>query len=337
MGRIFVTGGSGFVGRNLIAALRARGDEVVALVRSDAAAATVKVAGGNPVHGELDDVAAMAAAMAGCSVVFHCAAKIDEWGDPREFERINVRGTEAVIAAAKKAGVARLVHVSTEAVLIGGGPMRGVDETRPLPRRAIGSYARTKGLAETRVRAANGEGLTTIVVRPRFVWGKGDTAVLPRVIEAVKNGRFLWISGGRYATSTCHVQNLVEGMLLAAEKGEGGEVYFLTDGAPVEFRAFLTAMLQTQGVDPGAKSLPFWLVHGLALAGSGIYAALGIHRTPPMPHATVHLIGEEVTVVDAKARRELGYVGKVTQEEGLRELLTSAQPSRMLGNPRAAR
>lgn len=332
MARIFVTGGSGFVGRNLLAALQARGDRVVALVRSEAAAQAVSAHGATPSRGELDDVATLAAAMEGCDLAFHCAAKIDEWGDPRAFDRVNVAGTEAVIAAARKASVPRLVHVSTEAVLLGGGPIRGADETRPLPAKPIGDYARTKGLAETRVRAANDASLATVVVRPRFVWGLGDTAVLPRLIEAVRGGRFLWISGGHYATSTCHVRNVVEGMLLAAEKGRGGEVYFLTDGAPVDFRAFITEMLGTHGVDPGTKSAPFWLAHALSIAGSGLYSTLGIHRTPPLPHATVHLIGEEVTVLDAKARRELGYLGKVSREEGLQEL-RSAQHVRDVGGP----
>ena len=317
MRAVFVTGGSGFVGRNLIAALRARGDEVRALVRSDAAAATVTNAGAVPVRAELTDTGAMTAAMRGCAVVFHAAAKVEEWGTAADFHAINVAGTEAVLAAARAAEVPALVHVSTEAVLVGGPPIVNADESRPLPPRPIGLYAQTKGLAETRVREASSETLRTVVVRPRLIWGEGDTAVLPKLVEAVRTGRFMWIGGGRHLTSTCHVKNVVEGMLLAAERGRGGEVYFLTDGPPTEMRAFMTAMLQSRGVTPGDRSVPRSVAHALAIAGDALWRAVGAASPPPLVHGTFHLIGEEVTVVDAKARRELGYVGHVTREAGL--------------------
>ena len=336
MREAFVTGGSGFLGRNLIEALRTKGIGVRAIARSDAAARTVSSLGAVAVRADLGDVAALTEAMRGCDVVFHAAAKVEVWGAPDEFERINVGGTEAILAAARAASVARLVHVSTEAVLVGGGPIHDADETRPLPSRNIGLYPRTKAAAEARVVAANSAALTTVVVRPRFIWGRGDTVLVPKLIEAAQRGAFMWIGGGRYRTSTCHVRNVVEGMLLAAERGKGGEVYFLTDGAPVEFRAFLTQMMATRGVDPGTKSVPRVVAHALALAGDRLWTLLRRWESPPMlPHSVFHLIGEEVTVNDAKARRELGYVGAVTREEGLREMreLAKAGASSREGEP----
>src|ERR1700757_4320079 len=131
--KVFVTGGSGFVGRNLIQALKARGDTVVALARSLGAMQTVRELGGEPQAGDLVDLPALQAGMAGADVVFHCAAKVDDWGDPAEFHKVNVEGTAHVIEAARAAGVRRLVHVSTEAVLADGTPIRDADETRPRP------------------------------------------------------------------------------------------------------------------------------------------------------------------------------------------------------------
>jgi nucleoside-diphosphate-sugar epimerase len=144
--------------------------------------------------------------------------------------------------------------------------------------------------------------------------------VLPLFVETVKNGMFRWMDGGHYLTSTCHVKNVCEGMLLAAERGRGGNIYFLTDGPPIALRDFLTAMLETQGVKPSDKSVPSWLVRGLARALEAMWEPLGIEMDPPITYTAVKLMGEEVTVNDAKARRELGYVGRVTREEGLREL-----------------
>ncbi|MDZ4858184.1 MAG: NAD-dependent epimerase/dehydratase family protein [Candidatus Hydrogenedentes bacterium] len=316
----FVTGGSGFVGRALIEALRGKGDEVRALVRSDKATETVVALGAAPVRGDLDDVAAMIDGMRGCDAVFHSAAHVKDWGAAEEFHRVNVQGTQNVIDAARSAPVPRLVHIGTEAALIGGAPIINADETRAFPARPIGLYPLTKGLAETRVRAANGEGLATVVVRPRFIWGKGDTSVLSNMVQAVKDGRFMWIGGGNYKTSTCHVRNVCEGALLAAEKGRGGEAYFLTDGEPVMFREFITKMLKTQGIYPGTKTMPRGVVYAMASVCELLWRALPLKGAPPINRFVVRVIGSEVTVNDAKARRELGYVGRVSIEEGLQEM-----------------
>jgi nucleoside-diphosphate-sugar epimerase len=198
-------------------------------------------------------------------------------------------------------------------VLADGNPIVRADETRPLPRRPLGAYPLTKGLAEQAVLAANRDGLETVVVRPRFVWGKGDTNLLPEFLDAVRAGKFGWIGGGHYLTSTVHVDNVIEGMLLAADKGKPGEIYFLTDGAPVEFRHFITQLLATQGVDAPDRNVPRWLARTAVTLTSWM-------KRPPLTKTAFALMAHEVTVDDTKARRELGYVGKKTIEQGLAEM-----------------
>ncbi|MDY7228377.1 NAD-dependent epimerase/dehydratase family protein [Hyalangium rubrum] len=318
--RAFVTGGSGFVGKRLIAALREKGHAVRALGRSVAARGEVGQLGAEPWEGDLSNVEALKQGMDGCELVFHSAALVKPWGARAEFFEANVRGTENVLEAARAAGVKRLVHVSTEAVLVDGTPTANMDETRPLPSKPIGHYSSTKNAAERLVLSVNSPELTTVVVRPRFIWGKGDNAVLPAIIEAVKSGRFRWVDGGHYKTSTCHVVNCVEGMLLAAEKGQGGQAYFLTDGEPVDFREFITALLKTQGVDPGRKTIPRGLAMGVATVSEALWSFLSLSSPPPLTRSELLLVGWEVTVNDEKARRELGYKERVTRQEGLREL-----------------
>ncbi len=322
-----MTGGSGFVGRSLLGALRARGFEVRALARSTGAIMAVKRAGATPVAGDVLDRAAMASGMEGCELVVHAAAKVDDWGPMAAFREVNVRGTETVLAAAQAARVRRLVHVSSEAVLVGCGPLVDVDETARPASRLAGPYSASKAEAEARVLAANASGaggLETVVVRPRFIWGRGDTVLLPRFVEAVESGRFAWFDGGRYRTSTCHVRNVVEGILAAYERGRPGEVYFLTDGEPWTFRRFLTALLATQGVVPKDRSVPFWLAHEGARAVEATYQTLRVRAAPPLTHGALHLMGAEITVRDDKARAELGYEGRVTREQGLAELREDA-------------
>jgi nucleoside-diphosphate-sugar epimerase len=324
MSAAFVTGGSGFVGRNLIRALVARGDTVHALSRSEKSDAALKALGAQPVRGDLDDVGAMAAGMRGCAVVHHVAAEVSEWGPREQFVRGNVNGTRNVLDAAKQAGVATFVHVSTEAVLADGSPLIDVDETRPRPAHPHPRYPATKATAEALVQAANGPQLKTVIVRPRFIWGADDTSVLVQLSDAVKTGRFMWIEGGRYPTSTCHVANVVEGMLLAAEQGRGGEIYFLTDGAPVELRDFITRMLGTQGIAIPDKSVPRWLVRILGSASEMLWDLLRLPGKPPATRMASTLFGQPVTVIDAKARRELGYQARMSVDAGLRDLAARA-------------
>jgi nucleoside-diphosphate-sugar epimerase len=315
--RAFVTGGSGFVGGRVITALRARGVEVVALARSDSSVKTVEALGATAARGDLEARAALEAGCRGCDVVFHAAAHTDQF-DPVEIHmRITTKGTENVLAAARAAGVSRFIHVSTEAVLADGKPIIRADEKRPLPAKSLGAYPLTKGLAEGLVRAANGPGFETVIVRPRFVWGKGDTNLLPEFVAAVKAGTFGWVSGGRYLTSTTHVDNVTEGLLLAAERGVPGEIYFITDGTPLEFREFITRLLATQGIDAGTRNIPRWLARTVVTLTSWM-------KKPPLTKTAFALMAHEVTIDDSKARRELGYTSAKTIEAGFAEMRPTA-------------
>lgn len=323
---VFITGGSGFLGRTLIRTFKDAGAEVRALARSDGSAAIVSAQGAEVVRGDLHDVDALDRGMRGAAAVVHSAAKVGDWGTRDQFYRDTVEGTENVLAAAARAAVGCLVHVSTEAVLAGGGPIHDVDETRPRPRKPLGLYAWSKGLAETRVLEAHAGGLEAMIIRPRFIWGDDDTTLLPQFIDAAHDGRLKWIGGGRYLTSTCHVRNVCEGALRAAQHGAGGQVYFLTDGAPVEFRDFMTRMLATQGVDVGNGEVPLWLARVAATLLEGVWTLFGRTSSPPLSRTAVALMGEQVTVRDDKARREIGYTSAVSVDEGLEQM--SAQRGR---------
>ncbi|MDX6673157.1 MAG: hypothetical protein QOH11_575 [Solirubrobacteraceae bacterium] len=317
---VFVTGGSGFIGGRLVRRLVADGRRVRALARSDDAAETVAGAGAEPVRGDLSDLAALVAGAEGCRLAFHAAAAVLEWGPREEFVRANVDGTTLVLDACREAGVRRLVHVGTEAATMVGQPLVAIDETAPLRPDSKADYCATKAMAEQAVRAANGDGLETVVVRPRLVWGVGDPTILPGVVEAVRAGRFRWIAGGRHETSTTHVDNVVEGLVRGAERGHPGEAYFVTDGDPVVFRDFITELVGTQGVEIPDKGLPKRVAGGVAAGSEAVFRTLRLKGTPPLTRMAYWLSALECTIDISKAREQLGYAPVRTIEDGMAEL-----------------
>jgi nucleoside-diphosphate-sugar epimerase len=316
----FVTGGSGFIGGRLIERLISEGHSVRALARSESAAERVRARGAEPVPGDLADPGAMRAGAEGCELAFHAAATLGDWGEPDEFRRGNVEGTGNALRACAQAGVRRFVHVGTEAALMAGEPLRDVDESAPLRPDSPALYSATKALAEQLVLAANRDGFETVVVRPRFVWGVGDTTLLPVLADMVRSGRFAWIGGGRHRTSTTHVENTLEGLVLGAMKGVPGNVYFVTDGEPVVFREFVGEMLATQGLTPPTRSIPSWFGRTLAGAGETAWRRLPLPGRPPLTRFAYWVSSQECTIRIEKARAELGYAPVKGIAEGLQEL-----------------
>ena len=324
----FVTGGSGFIGGRLVGRLAGEGWRVRGLARSEESAARIEKLGGEPVRGDIADRDSIAAGAAGAEIAFHLAAQLGEWGPWEDFERGNVEGTQKTLDGCAEAGVRRFVHCGTEAALMAGKPLVRVDETAPLRPDSRAPYPATKAKAELRVRRANRPGFETVTVRPRFVWGRGDTTLLPEMAATVRKGQWAWVGGGRNVTATTHVDNVVEGLLLAAERGRPGEAYFVTDGEPVVFREFVTELLRTQGLEPPDRSIPAWSAAPMARVAETAWGLLPLPGTPPMTTFRAWLLTQECTIEIGKARADLGYEPAVSREQGLAELRDDAAARR---------
>ena len=316
--RIFVTGGSGFVGGHFIEHAVANGHEVVAMARSSGSAAQVRAYGASPIETSLDSVAG--SDLTGCDCVVHAAAFVAEWGSREEFERGNITGTERMLDAARAAGVRRFVYVGTEAAIFSGADLVQVDERYPYPTRHRYLYSETKAEAERRVVAASDGTLQTISIRPRLVWGPRDGAVLPAVLQMAAAGRFAWLGGGRARTSHTYVRNLAHALLLGTDHGRPGQTYFVADDDTHTLRSLLTSLAATQGVSLPDRNLPKPIARAAAALVEGAYRVVGSRKPPPMTRFAIDMMSAEVTVSTAKAKRELGYQPIVTFEEGLAEL-----------------
>ena len=304
--------------------LAAEGWAIKALARSDSSARKVEAAGAEAVRGDLDSVDAMRAGAQGSEVAFHLAAHVGDGGSWEDYERATVAGTRNAARAAREAGVNRFVHTGSEAALMRGQPLVNADETWPLQTDSPAYYPRAKALAEREALAAATEGMETVVLRPRFVWGPDDTTLLPAISEMIEKGRFAWIGGGRHRTSTTHVDNVVEGLMLAAERGRAGEAYFVTDGEPVVFRDFLTRLLATRGVDPGDRNLPVGVAKPVAATVESAWRALRLKGEAPLTRFAVWNSTLECTIDDSKARSELGYSPVISVEDGIAAMSPTA-------------
>jgi nucleoside-diphosphate-sugar epimerase len=328
MRTVFVTGGSGFIGRALLDALSDRGETVRALAGTPAEAETVAAHGAIPIRGDLSDLDALTAGMRDAELVVHAAGQVrGGWAALDSLRRVNVDGSRSVLQAARATGVPRLVLLSTDQVVLGDRPLVGADESWPYPNRFVGPFAATKAEAEQLVLAASTAELATVAVRPRLVWGAGDTGLLPRLLAAVRSGRLRWVDGGAHLTSTTHVRNAVEGVLAAADRGRGGQPYFVTDGAPLPFRDFVTGLLATRGIVPQVGSVSGRVARAAAGGTGALWRALPLPGRPPVDLATVRAIGEECTLRDDAARRELGYESQVDRALGLAELRSEHSPA----------
>lgn len=320
MKRVFVTGGSGFLGRALIRRLRKEGVDVVALARSGSSVAAVESVGATACKAGLSDTAAVTAAMRGCDAVFHVAAHFTEWDAYAAFHEANVVGTEHMLRAARDAAVPTFVAAGAAGVVMGRPePMLKIREDRPLQFPSWAPYTATKALAEQRILQANGDGFRTVVVRPPMIWGPG-MPMLDEILAVVEAGQFALPGGGRHAISTAHVDNVVEALLLAARHGRGGQAYFVSDGDDIVFEQMVTDLLATRGLPPIKRSVPFAIAWGIASVMEGIWRTFRLKSKPPLTRQMLRMIGKAFTLDDSKARSELGYRPVIRRGAALAEM-----------------
>jgi nucleoside-diphosphate-sugar epimerase len=321
--KALVTGGGGFLGSALVRRLLQRGDAVRILARGDYP--ELQRLGAELFRGDVRDAEAAAKSCEGVEVVFHTAAKAGGWGDPREFEAINVQGTANVIAGCRRAKVPILIHTSSPSVVHTGADIEGADESLPFGTHFTAHYPRTKALAEQLVRAAADETLATIALRPHFIWGPGDRHLLPRLLARARAGKLRQVGSRDVKTDTIYIDNCVDAHLLAAEKLQGkaklgGRSYFISDGAPLGVWTMANRMLEAAKAPPVGRPLPAGLAYAVGAVLEGVHFALGLEKEPLMTRFAASELSHVQWFDISAARRDLGYSPRVSVEEGLEQL-----------------
>lgn len=315
--RILVTGGSGFLGGRLIPWLARNGHEVFALARSASSDDTLRALGATPVVGDLEDGRAIA--LPRLDAVIHAAAHFRFAGPRAPYFRTNVDGTVSLLAAARKSGATTFVYVSAAGIVMDdrGSPLRNVDESAPTHPDSFSAYLASKAQGEAAVLAADSPGFRTIALRPPAIWGPGDmfSRMLP---HAIASGQFAFIDRGEYPVSTCHVDNVVEAIGCALDRGAGGRAYFVNDRESWTFRDLIRSIARTQGLSTDRiRSMPYRLAFMIGGFMEFLAAITFRKDDPQLSRSMVRMIGRESRTCDAAARRELGYIGATSHAAGL--------------------
>lgn len=322
-----VTGATGFLGRAIVEQLVARGDRVRAYCRRDDAA--LRALGVELRLGDICDAEATAEACRGIDCVFHTAAIAGIWGRWTDYWKTNVVGTQAVVAGCERHGVSRLVYTGSPSVTFDGGDQIHVNESAPYSRRWLAHYPRSKALAEQYILGRHRPGrLAVCSLRPHLIWGPGDRHLVPRLLDRARSGRLRRIGQGRNLIDMVYVDNAAAAHLAAADRlfasnepaAPGGRAYFISQGEPVNCWTWIDEILHLAGLPPVRRRLPLVVAWALGALCELVYAALRIHREPPMTRFLALQLGRSHYFDISAARRDLGYSPQVTTAEGMQRL-----------------
>lgn len=315
--KILVTGGTGFVGSRLLPRLVNNGHAVFALSRSASSDDALRAAGATPVRGDLGTIATLS--LPPLDAVVHAAAMFRFAGPRAPYFDANVTGTLEALKAAEEAGAKTFVHLSSSGVIMDdrGSPVRNADESAPTYPNSFSGYIASKARGEAAVMAANKPGFRTIALRPSAIWGPGDP-FSREIPKAVASGAFAFFDRGDFPFSIVHVDNVIEAVQVALDRGEGGRAYFVNDHGKTTFREFIAMIAATQSVSiDKVRSIPYRLAFALGRLME-IGAAFTFSRSdPPLSRSLVRMIGREFTTNDAAARRDLGYQGNISRAQGV--------------------
>ena len=313
--RVFVSGATGFIGSRLVERLAESGAIVHALYRSEAKADLIRRDGVHLFKGDILDEESVSSAMKGCEKAFHVAAFAGVWSkDPSSIFRLNVDGALNVVRAASNCGTRRVLITSTAGIL-GPSDTASVDEKTPAPSSFFTPYEASKSLMEKKLGELSSPHPEVLIVNPTRVYGPGvlsESNGVTRMIGQYLDGKWRLIPGdGCSSGNYVHVEDVVQGHLLAMEKGKPGERYVL-GGENITYNQLFDLTREIGGVNFRLFHVPLWLMLTLA-SMMGLWTRLtGI--APLILPGLVKKFNHNWIVSSEKAIQELGYNPRSAQK-----------------------
>lgn len=317
---IAVTGATGFIGRRVVARLRAAGEPVRALALGDEVVPDAWArAGVEVVRGDIADEACVARFARGVQSAIHLAAVVADWGEEAQHTRVTVEGTRHLLGALPED--ARCVLVSS--VVVYGEALRTdvCDEAHAMGE-PLGPYSRSKQ-AQERLAHAVMATRDVVIVRPGNVYGVGSGPWVRELVAQLRSGAPALVGDGAGNAGLCHVENLVDVLEAARTRATArGRTYNANDGGDVTWRRYVTDLATIAGTAP-PRAISATLAYAGARLAEGAFKLLHKDGRPPLTREALNLVASDHRVPIERARRELGYAPRVAYEAGLAEVAAS--------------
>ena len=318
MKRVLVTGATGFLGKYLVEELINNGYEVVAQGRKENILNNLKEQYKvNILKCSLNEIKNIDMNI---DCVIHAAALSTVWGKWQDFYDSNVLGTENVIKFCLKNNVRRLIYVSSPSVYSAKFDRFNIKEEDFDKNNKLNFYIKSKILAEDLINKIDNQKLETVIIRPRGLFGIGDTSLVPRLINAnSKIGIPLFNDGKNVVDITC-VENVAYSLRLAMEKEEAnGNIYNITNGDPTEFKNILDKLFTELGERANYRKMNINLMYFVASVIELFYKLFRIYKEPMITKYTIATLGYSQSLNIEKAKKDLDYNPKITLEEGIKK------------------
>ena len=317
-----VTGGTGLLGSHIVEQLTCRGRRVRALVRPGSDTRFLRTQGAELVEGDITDPESLTEVCEGVDTVYHCAARVGDWGPWHEFVEITIEGTRNLLAAATVAGVRRFLHVSSISAY--GHPNRVglvLDETAHLGQNLHrwSYYSRAKVEAEKLVWAAHQRGdLVVTVIRPSWLYGPRDRATIGRLCDSIRQRKIKLVGDGGNRLNVVHAGNVAEGAIRAAElDAAAGEAFNCSNDGVLTQKQYFNMVAQALGEPPVTKRVPYTVAYAAAFVFEILGHLLRSKKPPLVTRYSVWLMGRKTFFDCQKAREVLGWTPTVSYEEGI--------------------
>lgn len=313
-----VTGATGFIGSHIAERLKKEGEEVTALVRKTSNTKFLSSIGVKFVYGDINDPASLKNAVKGMDVVYHSAALADEWISPKEARRVNVEGTRNLLDAAKEAGIKRFVFVSSLAVL-GMRDHHGTPADAPY-HKSGDSYIDTKIDSEQlAMDYFRKYGLPVTVVRPGFVFGPRDNKLIPRISDRLGKKQFMFVGSGKNKINAVYVENLTDAIISAARAQNAvGQKYNVTNDSNMTLEGLIFKIVDIWKFERPKKHIPKFLAYLVCHVLTAIARMTKAKEPPYITKTRIKFLCLNLDFDIAKTRNDLGYVPRISIEEGLK-------------------
>jgi nucleoside-diphosphate-sugar epimerase len=320
--KTLITGATGFLGGALARRLHSMKWDVTTLGRNPAKLNELEDEGMHPFRGDISKKDDLTDAFEGQEIVFHCAALPSPWGNFEKFYQANVIGTRNIVQACLENNIKRLVYVSTPSIYFDYNSRVNVKENDTLPE-PISAYAQTKFLAEEEIDKGFAQGLAVISIRPRALFGEGDTVIFPRLIPRLQSGRLPILGDGENVVDLTYIQNVVDALLLCAESPEStlGKKYNISNGEPVKIWNLVERICDDLNLPHPKRKISKSTANAAATTLEFFYSLIPFSPEPPLTRVSVSMLANSTTLDISAAQNELGYEPKVSVEEGVQRFL----------------